>query len=211
MKLFGYWRSSATYRVRIALALKGLVYDYAPVNLLEGEQRKVGYADKNPQALVPSLETDDGEILTQSLAIVEYLEEAFPEPSLLPSTPALRAKARAIAAAIACEAQPFMNLRIQNYLKNEGGFAPDALSDWLNRWPGGAMRAAEAMAAETRGVFAVGDAPGIADAFIVPQVFAAQRFGVDLTGCPHLVAIAAACNDLDAFKAAHPKNQPDAT
>ena len=210
MKLFGYWRSSATYRVRIILALKGLAVDYEPVNLLEGAQRAREFATKNPQSLVPALETDEGAILTQSTAIIDYLEDVYPEPSVLPETPVARAKARAIASAIACEAQPFMNLRVQKFLKGECEFDDVALSNWLNRWSGGAMRAVETIVAETRGRYAVGDVPGIADSFIVPQVFGARRFGIDLDNCPNLVAVADACNALEAFQKAHPENQSDA-
>ena len=142
MKLFGYWRSSATYRVRIALALKNLDYDYEPVNLLKGEQRSDAYLEKNPLGLVPTLQTDDGALLTQSVAIIEYLEETRGGPSLLPGNPVPRAHARAIAAAIASEAQPFGNLRIQKYLKEECGFDAPSMAEWMNRWPGGAMAAA---------------------------------------------------------------------
>ena len=149
MKLLGYWRSSATYRVRIALALKGLDYDYQPVNLLKGEQSGAEYTKKNPQALVPTLVTDAGEEISQSLAIIEFLQETFPSPSVLPKTPILRAKARAIAAAIACEAQPFANLRIQKYLTETLGVSDEAKAAFLNRWPGGALNAVEAMACET--------------------------------------------------------------
>ena len=210
MKLYGYWRSSATYRVRIILALKALDYDYVPVNLLAGDQLSESHKKRNPQGLVPALETDSGAVITQSLAISEYLEEAFPENPVLPDDIMLRAKARAIAAAIACEAQPFMNLRMQKYLKEECDFDAAAMGDWLDRWTGGAMRAAEALVSATAGKFAVGDAPGLADAFIVPQVFGATRFGIDLSACPTLMRIAAGCNELDAFIAAHPDNQPDA-
>jgi maleylacetoacetate isomerase len=210
MKLYGYWRSSATYRVRIILALKSLDYDYIPVNLLAGDQHSEAHSKRNPQGLVPALETDSGHLITQSLAIAEYLEEAFPERPVLPDDIYLRARARAVANAIACEAQPFMNLRVQTYLKKERDFDAAAMGDWLDRWTGGAMRAAETLVSATSGKFAVGDAPGLADAFIVPQVFGATRFGVDLSECPTLTAIADRCNDLSAFKAAHPDNQPDA-
>ena len=130
MKLFGYWRSSATYRVRIALHLKGLDFDYEPVNLLKGEQQSEGFLKRNPQGLVPALQTDEGAVLTQSLAIIEYLEERYPENPLLPADTDLRAKARAIAAVIACEAQPFMNLRIQSYLKEQREFDAAAIKDF---------------------------------------------------------------------------------
>lgn len=210
MKLLGYWRSSATYRVRIVLALKGAAYEYEPVNLLKGEQASAEYLKKNPQALVPTLVTDDGAEISQSLAIIEYLEETIPSPSVLPSTPIRRAKARAIAAAIACEAQPFANLRIQKYLKDELGVSDAAKAAFLNRWPGGALNAVEAMVKETAGEFCVGDEPGLADAFLVPQLFASRRFNIDLSGCPTLLAIDERCQKLPAFIKAHPDNQPDA-
>ncbi len=210
MKLFGYWRSSATYRVRIALALKGIDYDYEPVNLLKGEQKSAAYLSKNPNGLVPTLITDDGAALNQSLSIMEYLEETFPDPSILPRDPVGRAQARAIAATIACEAQPLMNLRIQKYLKEEASFDDNAVKDWLNRWPGSAMAAVEKMAAEKAGAFCVGDAPTMADACLVPQWFGALRFGVDLSGLTRLNEIYERCIALPAFEKAHPLNQPDA-
>lgn len=207
--LYGYWRSSATYRVRIVLALKGLDYQYIPVNLLDGEQSQAAYREKNPLALVPALETDDGAVLTQSLAICEYLEEASPAIALLPRDATTRAQVRAVCAAIACEAQPLMNLRIQRYLKGPLGADDAAMKDWLNTWPGSAMAAAAALVSP-QGPFAFGAEPSLADAFIVPQIFAAQRFGIDLGPATRLVEIADHCNTLDAFKKAHPQNQPDA-
>ncbi|HNR75811.1 MAG TPA: maleylacetoacetate isomerase [Parvularculaceae bacterium] len=210
MKLFGYWRSSATYRVRIALCLKELEFDYEPVNLLKGEQRAEPFLKRNPQGLVPALETDEGAILTQSTAIIEYLEERYPENPLLPPDAALRAKARAIAAIIACEAQPFMNLRIQTYLKEERDFDANAMKGWLDRWTGGAMRSVETLISDSAGEFCVGDKPGMADAFLVPQVFGALRFGVDLSATPRIKEIYERCNAIEAFIKAHPQNQPDA-
>lgn len=210
MKLYGYWRSSATYRVRIALALKGIDYDYEPVNLLKGEQKCSAYLAKNPNGLVPTLVTDDGAPLNQSLAIMEYLEETIPDPSILPRDPIARAKARAIAATIACEAQPLMNLRIQKYLKEEASFDDGAIKGWLSRWPGSAMAAVEKMAAETGGDFCVGDTPTMADACLVPQWFGALRFGIDLSGLTRLNAVYERCIALPAFEKAHPMNQPDA-
>lgn len=209
MKLYGYWRSSATYRVRIALALKELGYDYEPVNLLEGEQKTDAYLAKHPHGLVPALETGDGAVLTQSLAIMEYLEEAHPRPAILPKDLAARARARAIAATLACEAQPFMNLRIQTYLKNEGGFNEAAMEAWLDRWPGGAMAAVEKMVAEADR-YCVGDQPTLADCCLVPQMYAAQRFGVDVSGFKRLNQIYERCLKHPAFERAHPLNQPDA-
>ncbi len=210
MKLFGYWRSSASYRVRIALALKNIDYEYRQVNLLKGEQKSEAYLARNPLALVPALETDIGAVLTQSLAIMEYLEEAYPDPPILPAEPAARAQARAIAATIACEAQPFMNLRIQRYLKDEREFDDGAVKDWLNRWTGGAMAAVEQMVHESDGDFCVGDRPTIADCCLVPQMFGAMRFGVDVPGLTRLNEIYERCIALPAFEKAHPTNQPDA-
>jgi maleylacetoacetate isomerase len=208
MKLFGYWRSSASYRVRIALELKGLEYDYEPVNLLKGEQLSPAHLKRNPQGLVPAFETEEGAILTQSLSIIEYLEERYPETPLLPADSAERAKARAISAIIACEAQPFMNLRIQNYLKSERDFDETTMKAWLQRWAGGAMESVERLVGAGR--FCVGDRPGMADAFLVPQVFGAMRFGIDLSRTPRIVEIFNRCNEMEPFKHAHPQNQPDA-
>ena len=210
MKLYGYWRSSATYRVRIALALKEIDYDYEPVNLLKGEQRTDSYLAKNPNGLVPTLVTDEGAALIQSLAIMEYLEEVCPDPSILPDDPVTRARARAIAATIACEAQPLMNLRIQKYLKENASLDDAGVKAWLNRWPGGALAAVEKMAAESGGDFCVGDTPTIADVCLVPQWFGSLRFGVDLSGFTRLNEIYERCVALPAFEKAHPLNQPDA-
>lgn len=210
MKLFGYWRSSATYRVRIALELKGLKYDYEPVNLLKGEQLSPEHLKRNPQGLVPAFQTGEGAILTQSIAIIEYLEERYPETPLLPADSEARANARAIAAVIACEAQPFMNLRVQNYLKGEGEFDEEAIKAWLQRWTGGAMESVEKLIGNGKGAFCVGDRPGMADAFLIPQVFGAMRFGVDLSKTPRIVEIFNRCNGMEPFIRAHPKNQPDA-
>jgi len=210
MKLFGYWRSSATYRVRIALALKELDYDYEPVNLLKGEQKSPDYLAKNPTGLVPTLVTNNGDIIAQSLAIMEYLEDAFPAPSILPGDLAGRAHARAIAATLACEGQPFMNLRIQKYLKDEKSFDDDDMKEWLSRWPGGAMAAAEKMARDAAGDYCVGDTPSIADCCLVPQWFGALRFGIDISAMPRLNEIYERCLKHPAFEKAHPMNQPDA-
>ncbi len=210
MKLFGYWRSSATYRVRIALELKGVAFDYQPVNLLKGEQRAPAFLARNPQGLVPALQTKEGATLTQSTAIIEYLEERYPETPLLPADAHQRAKARSIAATIACEAQPFMNLRIQTYLKEEREFDAAAMKAWLDRWTGGAMASVEALLAGDDGAYCVGDRPGMADAFLVPQVFGALRFGIDLSQLPRIMAIYDRCNKLDPFIRAHPHSQPDA-
>lgn len=192
------------------MELKGLEFDYEPVNLLKGEQRSPAFLRRNPQGLVPALQTKEGAILTQSIAIVEYLEERYPETPLLPHDAEQRAKARAIAAIIACEAQPFMNLRIQTYLKEECDFDADAVKSWLNRWSGGAMASVESLIAREKGPFCLGDKPTVADAFLVPQMFGALRFGIDLSKAARIKAVYDHCNSLDAFKRAHPQNQPDA-
>ena len=210
MKLFGYWRSSATYRVRIALALKGLDYDYEAIDLLAGAQKSEAYLNTNPLGLVPALEVGDGPALVQSLAILEYLEETHPEPSILPGDAAARAAARAIAAMIACEGQPFMNIGTQSYLRAEHGFDDAAIAKWLNNPPRKTMAAVEAMVGKTGGAFCVGDTPSIADCCLVPQMFAAARFGVDIADFKRLHEINERCLALPAFEKAHPKNQPDA-
>ncbi len=210
MKLYGYWRSSASYRVRIALALKNIDYDYVAVNLLEGEQKTADYLAIHPNGLVPALVTDNGEAIVQSLAIMEYLEDAFPEPAILPASATERAQARAIAATIACEAQPFMNMRMQNFLREEKSFDDAAMGDWLNRFTGSAMAAAEALARKTAGRYCVGDTPSIADCCLVPQWFGAARFGVDVSTFTKLAEIYQRCIARPAFEKAHPMNQPDA-
>lgn len=210
MRLYGYWRSSATYRVRIALALKKLAYEYNAINLLKNEQQSPDYLRISPQGLVPTLIDANGAQLNQSLAIIEYLEEAYPNPPLLPSSSTDRARARAIAAAIACEAQPFGNLRIMNYLRDEAGFGEEARRAFLNRWVGGALKAVDRMAREAAGRFCVGDAPTLADVFVVPQLATARRFSVDIAECETLLAIEENCARLEAFQRARPENQPDA-
>lgn len=210
MKLFGYWRSSATYRVRIALALKGREVEYQPIDLLAGEQKSDAYLAKNPLGLVPALEGDDGATVVQSLAIMEYLEEICPSPSILPGNAVLRAQARAISAMIACEAQPFMNSGIQSYLKTEHGFDDAAMKKWLDNSPRKTMAAVEVLVGQSGGEFCVGDTPSIADCCLVPQMFAAQRFGIDISDFKRLNEINERCLSLPAFEKAHPKNQPDA-
>ena len=202
-RFYGYWRSSATYRVRILFALKGLNYAYTPVNLLKNEQRSPEYLAVNPLGLVPTLIAPPGATLTQSLAIAEY-------PALLPADPVMRARARAIASVIACEAQPLQNLRVQKYLREDAGLDDAGVQAWLDRFVGGAMRAAEAMLEESAGDFCVGNTPGLADAFLAPQVYAAQRFKVDLAGLDRLISIYERCAAHPAFVKAHPDNQPDA-
>jgi len=213
MKLYTFFRSSASYRVRIALNLKGLNCEYAPIHLRRGggEQFSPDYKIKNPQALVPTLE-DGGRPLTQSLAIIEYLEERYPEPPLLPKDPADRAAVRAMALAIACEVHPLQNLKVLNYVKGELKQDEAAANRWALHWIELGLAALEQMvlAAPKPGKFCFGDAPTLADLCLVPQLANARRFGCDLSGVPTLVRIDAHCGTLPAFVNAAPENQPDA-
>lgn len=209
--LAGYFRSSAAYRVRIALALKGLSYRYEAVHLLRdgGEQLAPAYRARNPQAQVPTYEEGDLRI-AQSLAILEYLEARHPAPALLPADAAGQARVRQIALAVACDIHPLNNLRVLRYLTKTLGVTPEQKQAWVVHWITEGFTALEAMVAESGGRFCVGDAPTLADCCLVPQVFNARRFDVDLTPYPRLTAIDAACNALPAFEAAHPSRQPDA-
>jgi len=213
MRLHTYFRSSAAYRVRIALNLKGLDYEAVPVHLVRGggEHRQPAYLGLNPAGLVPALE-DQGQVLTQSLAIVEYLEEIHPRPALLPEAPLDRARVRAIAQAIACDIHPVNNLRVLQYLTRELAADDAQKNAWYRHWVGVGMQAVEAMlAADARtGAFCHGDAPGLADCCLVPQVFNARRFGCDLSAMPTVLRIADTCAGLEAFRRAAPEAQPDA-
>ncbi|HJV87655.1 MAG TPA: maleylacetoacetate isomerase [Noviherbaspirillum sp.] len=213
MKLYTYFRSSAAYRVRIALNLKGLAYETVPVHLLRngGEQLQERYRTINPAGLVPSLQ--DGEhILTQSLAILEYLEEAWPDTPLLPAEPLNRARVRAMAQTIACEIHPLNNLRVLKYLTGTLKASEEEKTRWYRHWTEAGLRTLEALLAHApqTGAFCHGDAPTIADCCLVPQVFNAQRFDVDMSAYPTVMAIHARCGELAAFAAAHPAQQPDA-
>jgi maleylacetoacetate isomerase len=212
MKLFGYYRSSTSYRVRIALNLKGLDYRQEPVNLLQGEHREGPYRKLNPQGLVPILETVEGERLTQSLAICEYLEERYPDPALLPADAADRARVRALVGLLAIEIHPLNNLRVLKYLTGELGVSEDTRLGWYRHWVAEGFDALEKMlAGDLRtGRYCHGDQPGLADACLVPQVYNAERFGCDLEWYPTIRRIHAACNELPAFARAHPAEQPDA-
>ena len=213
MKLHTYFRSSAAYRVRIALHLKGLDYEAVPVHLVRGggEHRQPAYLGLNPAGLVPALE-DAGQVLTQSLAIVEYLEETHPQPALLPAAALDRARVRAIAQAIACDIHPVNNLRVLQYLTRELGVSEEQKNAWYRHWIGVGLRAVEAMlAGDARtGAFCHGDTPGLADCCLVPQVFNARRFGCELSAMPTVLRIADRCAGLEAFRRAAPEAQPDA-
>lgn len=208
--LYGYYRSSAAYRVRIALNLKGLQYRQQPVNLLKGEQRAPDYLALNPQGLVPAL-LDNGQLLTQSLAICEYLDEAYPAtPALLPSSLSERARVRALALSICADIHPLHNARVLKYLETELGQDDAQKTQWIRHWIAKGFAALEQQLAAKPMPFACGDAPGLLDACLVPQVFAARRFGLDLTPYPHIVRVDAALASLPAFAAAHPARQADA-
>ncbi len=213
MKLHTYFRSSAAYRVRIALHLKGLDYEAVPVHLVRGggEHRQPAYLGLNPAGLVPALE-DAGQVLTQSLAIVEYLEETHPQPALLPAAALDRARVRAIAQVIACDIHPVNNLRVLQYLTRELGASEEQKNAWYRHWVGVGMQAVEAMlAGDARtGAFCHGDTPGLADCCLVPQVFNARRFNCPLDDLPTIRRIVDACEQLPAFQKAAPAAQPDA-
>jgi len=212
MKLYGYWRSSAAYRVRIALALKEIAYDSVPVHLVKdgGEQKSPSYTAKNPQKLVPLLELDNGSLISQSLAIIEYLDEIAPTPPLLPSDPALRAKARSIALAIACDIHPLNNLRVLQYLTNQCGVSDANRSVWYSHWVVEGFEAIEKEINGFSGPYALGPVVTLADLCIVPQVYNARRFNVTLDQFPRILAVEEACLALKAFQTASPENQPDA-
>lgn len=210
--LYGYFRSSAAYRVRIALNLKGLAYDQAVVNLVKGEQRSDDYRARNPQGMVPTLETDDGVRLTQSLAICEYLEERHPTPPLLPPSPEERARVRALAQLVASEIHPLNNLRVLKYLVHELKVGDEAKTIWYRHWITEGFDALEAMLSREAGSgeFCHGDAPTLADLCLVPQVYNAERFECDLSAYPRIRRIVANCRALPAFQQAAPEAQPDA-
>jgi maleylacetoacetate isomerase len=210
MKLFGYFRSSAAFRVRIALNLKGLGHEDAFIHLRRGDQRGGDYLGVNPQGLVPALEID-GQTLIQSLAIVEYLDETRPEPPFLPADPAGRARVRGLADIVACDIHPINNLRILRYLSRPLGHDQAAIETWYNHWIAAGFAALERLLAEDRrtGAFCHGDNPGLADIALVPQVVNSERYRLDLSPYPTISRIHANCMQLDAFAAAHPNNQPD--
>jgi maleylacetoacetate isomerase len=209
--LHGYWRSGTTYRLRIAMNLKGLDYAQMSVNLKDGHQRNAAYKALNPQGLVPTLEIDET-LLIQSPAILEYLEETHPEPPLLPGTAAERARIRAYAAIIGCDIHPIQNLRILQYLRSEFGQESDGVTAWCQRWIGDGFAALEKLVeADNRpGPYLWGEQPTLADVYLVPQMYNAHRFGVSVDAFPRLVAVDAAARAHPAFEAAKPENQPDA-
>jgi maleylacetoacetate isomerase len=212
MKLYDYFRSSAAYRVRIALNLKGVAPERAFVHLRRNDQRSEDYLALNPQGLVPMLVADDGAVLTQSLAIIEYLDEAHPAPPLLPATPSERARVRGIALEIACDIHPLNNLRVLQYLKNTLGVSEEQKDAWYKYWIDVGLEALETRLARdpATGRFCHGDAPTLADICLVPQLANARRMNIDVAPFPTLTRIEAAAISLPAFVAAAPAKQPDA-
>jgi maleylpyruvate isomerase len=212
MKLYTYFRSSAAWRVRIALGLKGIAWTPEFVHLLKegGQQFRPEYRAKNPTALVPTLETDDGALLTQSLAIIEWLEETHPEPPLLPRDPLRRARVRAFALTIACDIHPLNNLRVLRYLKRVMGQDDAARDEWYRHWIAEGLSALEAMIKDEPGPFCFGDAPTLADICLVPQMGNARRLNCPLEAYPSLRRAEAVAAALPAFADAAPDRQPDA-
>lgn len=214
LKLYGYWRSSAAYRVRIALNLKGLAYQQVPVHLVRdgGEQHGEAYQALNPQGLVPLLvdEENGGARIAQSLAIIEYLEEIFPVPAILPADPVERAQARALALHLACDVHPLNNLRVLQYLSRELGVDDAAKNAWYRHWVAAGLAAVEQGLAAYGDTFSLGTRPGYLEACLIPQVYNARRFDCDLDAYPRILALTARCEALDAFRHAAPDAQPDA-
>ena len=211
MKLYGYYRSSATYRLRIILNAKGLDWDYQAVNLLEGEQRAAEFKALNPLGLVPILDTGDA-TLAQSPAIAEYLEEQHPEPALLPPDPIDRARVREMMHAVGCEVHPLQNLGVLMYVKESYSLDDAAVQAWGQKWIDRGFSALETLARErsSDGRFSYGDSLTLADVWLIPQLFNSHRFDMDLAPYPTLVGIDQHCQTLDAVEAAHPSRQPDA-
>jgi maleylacetoacetate isomerase/maleylpyruvate isomerase len=210
MKLYNYFRSSASFRVRIALELKGLPYEYLPVHLVKGEHKQEGYATVNASGLVPTLITDAGEHLGQSLAIIEYLDETHPTPPLLPADPVGRAQVRALAQLIACEIHPLNNLRVLKYLVRDLKVDEEAKNTWYRHWVREGLLAFEReLARLPRGTYCWGDTPTLADCCLVPQVFNGKRFNTDFSGLDRTMAAFDACMQHPAFQKAQPSSCPD--
>ncbi|HGM4133789.1 TPA: maleylacetoacetate isomerase [Pseudomonas aeruginosa] len=208
MKLYTYYRSTSSYRVRIALALKGLDYQSLPVNLIRdgGEHRQPAYLALNPQGRVPALQVDEGELLIQSPAIIEYLEERYPQPALLSSDPLRRARERGVAALVGCDIHPLHNASVLNLLR-QWGHDEEQVRQWIGHWVGQGLAAVEQLIGDQGWCF--GDRPGLADVYLVPQLYAAERFGVALDAWPRIRRVVDLAAAHPAFRQAHPANQPD--
>lgn len=210
MKLYTYWRSSSTYRVRIALNLKGLQVEQIPINLVRGggEHHDPSYRALNPQGRVPALALDDGEVLLQSGAIIEYLEEVHPQPALLPKDPKARARARAIAGIIACDIQPLHNSGLLGHLRGAWGRSEEEVTAWIGKWLRDGLSAVEATVGDEG--WCLGPEPGLADVYLLPQLYAARRFHIPVEDFPKILRVEALAAAHPAFKAAHPSAQADA-
>jgi maleylpyruvate isomerase len=211
MKLYNFFRSGTSHRLRIALNLKGIATDYAAIDLRVDEQQKEAFKAINPQGMVPALDTGE-QVLIQSPAIIEWLEEKHPTPALLPAGADARARVRALAAMVGCDIHPINNRRILQTLRKQFGANEDAINAWCDHWISEGFDAYEALIAadKTRGRFSFGDTPTLADVYLVPQVESARRFKVDLTKWPQIMAVEKACMELEAFQKAAPDQQPDA-
>jgi maleylacetoacetate isomerase len=209
MKLYTYFRSSAAYRVRIALNLKGIAYDSISVSLLDGQHKNEQYLEANPQGLVPALELDDGTVLSQSIAILEYLDECYPDAPLLPVKPLQKSRVRSIVNHIACDVHPLNNISILHYLRDNFGADKNQLNHWYSQWVERAFVSVEKVVSEGNGQVCFGTEPGIADCVLIPQVYNAIRFDVDLSPFPAIESIHHHCNTLLAFRLAHPDQQAD--
>ncbi|MEM8563047.1 MAG: maleylacetoacetate isomerase [Pseudomonadota bacterium] len=210
MKLYSYYRSSAAYRVRIALNLKALSYQYEAVNLLHSEQKSASYMSRNPQGLLPALELDDGEVLAQSVAILEWLEESHPQPALLPETPLARAKVRSLVNNITCDIHPLNNLSIMNYMRTELSASDNDVYQWYCNWVDRGFSAIEQSLVNTTGGYCFGENPTLADVCLVPQVYNARRFKVPMEPYPKIRSVVEFCNSTEPFAKAAPEAQPDA-
>ena len=209
MQLFTYYRSTSSYRVRIALALKGLDYQAVPVNLIAasgGEHKQAGYLAINPQGRVPALRTEEGGVLTQSAAIIEYLEERYPQVALLSTDLATRAHERAVAALVACDIHPLHNVSVLNHLRQMGQ-TEEQVVQWIGHWITQGLAAIEQLIGDNGYCF--GPEPGLADVYLIPQLYAAERFKVSLVPYPRIARVAALADNHPAFIAAHPARQPD--